>query len=92
MSALKKASATGAAVTGPVRLYGVVLAGGTAASTVSVRDGAGGTDVLTLAAPIGGYASWHAANPHGELPGVPFATSVYVTLGGTGASCSLEYS
>lgn len=85
---LEQVSATGDVEAGPVYLHSVVLAGGSAASTVDVRDGSGNAVKLTLKAAIGESATWTA----GDAQGVLFSSAVHATLAGTGAVASFEYS
>lgn len=51
MTRLQKLTATGSVVTGPAYLKSVIVNGGSAASSVDVRDGTdgSGTIILTLA-------------------------------------------
>jgi len=88
-SNLKNVSATGVIKTGKGVLKSVALQGGSANSTVAVRDGVDGTPavILALAAVIGNSATWTA----GDRQGVPFVTGLHVTLAGTGAAVSVEY-
>lgn len=86
---LKLVTATGLALAGPLYLKSVHLAaGGAAAATALVQDSAagGGTDVLSLAAPIGGGDGWTS----GDKDGVYIAAGVYVTLAGADAEVSVE--
>jgi len=87
-SRLIRVTGTGAAYSGKCILKSVALQGGSANSTALVQDttAGGGTDVLGLAAVIGSSAVWRS----GDDDGVPFTAGVYVTLAGTGASCSIE--
>lgn len=73
MSNVKQVNATGAAVAGPVRLLSLALTH-TAAASCTIRDGSGGTDVITLRCPANGSGSWSAV----DKAGVQFADSVYV--------------
>lgn len=86
---LKRATATGVIKTGDAYLKSVALEGGSANSTVQVRDGVDGTPavILSLAAVIGASALWVAADPDGVFCG----TGIHVTLAGTGAAVSVEY-
>jgi len=88
-SNLKNVSATGVIKTGKGVLKSVALQGGSANSTVSVRDdtSGSGTVILSLAAVIGNSATWTA----GDRQGVPFVNGIHVTLAGTGAAVSVEY-
>lgn len=84
---LKQVTATGDVVTGSARLLSASLAGGSAASTVDIRDGSGGAVRLTLKAAIGDTVSWTA----GDSDGVLFSSTVHATLTGAGAAASFEY-
>lgn len=84
-SQIKALAATGDVTTRDTNLRTVVLAGGSAASTLVVKaGGSGGTTVLTLAAPIGDsvVAELHDAYCDG---------GVHATLSGTGAAASFVY-
>lgn len=85
---LKRVTATGTAYTGKGYLKSVVLEGGSANSTVAVRDGTDGTPpvLLSLAAVIGATALWVSGDPDGVFVG----TGVHVTLAGTGATATIE--
>lgn len=84
---LKQVAATGDVVTGSTRLLSASLAGGSAASTVDIRDGSGGAVRLTLKAAIGDTVSWTS----GDKNGVLFSTAVHATVAGAGALVSFEY-
>lgn len=88
-SNLKSVNATGVIKTGKGTLKSVALQGGSANSTVAVRDGVDGTPavILSLAAVIGSSAVWTAADGRG----VPVSVGIHVTLAGTGAAVSVEY-
>ena len=86
MSTMVKVAATGNVGTGSRYLRSIILAGGSAASTVDVRlDGSGGAVAMTLAAPIGDSVTWRAGSREGVGASQPHAT-----LAGTGASASFE--
>lgn len=82
-------SATGTAVTGKGYLKSVALQGGSANSTVSLRDNTAGsgTVILSLAALTGTSAIW--ASP--DRRGVQFTTGIHATLAGTAAAVTIEY-
>lgn len=88
-SNLKNVSATGTIKSGGGVLKSVALQGGSANSTVAVRDDTSGSSavILSLAAVIGNSATWTA----GDRQGVPFVNGIHVTLAGTGAAVSVEY-
>ena len=69
--------------TGPGGIHSVLLAGGSANSTLTVYDNTAGsgTVICVLAALIGTSAS--------VTLDVAFSKGCYATLSGTGASCSL---
>lgn len=72
----------------PATLCGAVLAGGSAASTLTIYDNtnaASGTVLLKLAAPIGGHA---ALQPGAELYA---RLGLYAAISGTGASATILY-
>lgn len=71
----------------PTFLRSVILAGGSAAGTVTIRNGAGGTEVLTLAAPIGASAVWNTG-----APGPVLSEGLRVEVTGTGAIATVEFS
>jgi hypothetical protein len=85
---LYRATATGAAFTGKGYLKSVALEGGSANSTVQVRDNTSGsgTVILSLAAVIGSSAVWSSGDPDGVFIG----TGVHVTLAGAGAAVTVE--
>lgn len=85
---LIRVTATGAAYQGPCTLVSVTLQGGSANSTALIQNttAGSGTDILGLAAVTGTTAAWRT----GDARGVPLTTGVYVTLAGTGASCTVE--
>lgn len=85
---LKRVVATGLAQAGPCWLKSVTVTGAGVAATALIQDSSagGGTDVLGINAPIGDTGEWTC----GDEEGVWFVTGVYVTLGGAGASCSIE--
>ncbi len=88
-SNLKNVSATGVIKTGKGVLKSVALQGGSANSTVAVRDDTSGSSavILSLAAVIGSSAVWTA----GDARGVPVSVGIHVTLAGAGAVVSVEY-
>lgn len=83
---LKYRTTTGDAVTGDAYLKSVALHGGSAASSVEVRDGSGGSILLSLAAPIADSAVWTSGDPDGVF----FGSAVHLTLAGTGAAVAVE--
>jgi hypothetical protein len=93
MSRLVQRSATGVAVARnanapAIVVYSITLTAAAAAATVTIDDSAGGagTDLISLAAPIGGSVQWHA----GDVSGVIFLANVHATLAGAGALLTLE--
>ena len=87
-SNLKNVSATGTIKSGGGVLKSVALQGGSANSTVTLRDdtSGSGTVILSLAAVIGTSALWTA----GDRQGVPFTTGLHATIAGTGAAVTVE--
>lgn len=87
-SNLFRVTATGTAFTGDGYLKSVVLEGGSANSTVQVRDNTAGTGtvILSMAAVISSTALWTS----GDRKGVYVGTGVHVTLAGAGATCTVE--
>lgn len=83
---LQKASSA-AIKTGPGYLYGVVLAGGSDASSVILYDNTAGsgTIVCKLVALTGTSAVALFPYP------VPFSTGLYATIAGTGPSVNVYY-
>lgn len=88
-SRLKKVTATGKIIDGPVRLKSVVLAAGSDAATAIIDDSTdgAGTDLLKLVAPAGDTAVWTSGDKHGVYLG----TAAYTTLTGTGPHLTIEY-
>lgn len=87
-SNLYRRTSTGTAYTGKGFLKSVYLQGGSANSTVDVRDGTDGTPavILSVAAVIGTSGYWASGDPDGVYVG----TGVHVTLAGAGATCTVE--
>lgn len=84
----KYLNATGAVKAGPGFVHAISLAAGaSAAGTVILDDSVagGGTSKWKMAAPTGGGDSVTFATP------IYFATGIYATLGGTGATVSVAY-
>lgn len=89
-SRLKRVTATGLAVAGPLYLRGVIVESATGAdSDVLIQDTAagGGTNIFGIDAKAGESGVWVTA----DRDGVFFDNGVYVTLVGAGASVTLEY-
>jgi len=88
MSRLKELSATGnVAGTDTVHLHSVVLAAGSDAATLIVKDGgSGGTTVLTLKAATATTTAWEA----GDSDGAQLNTA-HATFTGTGPVADFEY-
>lgn len=85
-SNLKRVTATGNATAGEAYLKSLVLTGGSAASSVEVRDGSGGAVLLTLKAAIDTTVPWTS----GDARGAFFGETVHLTLAGTGAEVTAE--
>lgn len=85
---LVRVAATGTVVTGKCWLKGILLMGGSAASTVEVRDNTAGsgTVIASLAAVIGSSESWET----GDSEGVWITTGIHATLTGAGAAATFE--
>lgn len=84
---LVEATSTGDVVTQvPAIVHSVSLAADSAAGKLLVKDGSGGTTLLTLQA----GANSTASHTFGE--GVQFVSAVHATLTGSGAVASFEVS
>ncbi|HEU4542204.1 MAG TPA: hypothetical protein VFR23_13835 [Jiangellaceae bacterium] len=88
MANLRRVTATGNVVTGPVVLRSVMLTPAAAVSTLELRDGSGGAIVLTLQAAASGSSSVWSAGKAGVL----FSSALHATLSGAGAAASFECS
>lgn len=85
-SQIKQVSATGDVTTDDAYLRTVVLTGGSAASTLTVKaGGSGGTTILTLKAAIDTVA------PAVELPDAFCSGGIHATLAGAGAVATFAY-
>jgi len=80
-------TATAAALTIPAFVKGVVLVGGSDASTIALSNGAAGTDPVK----IRGTAAANITTPIMFTEAVKFGTAVYATLTGTGAKAYIYY-
>ena len=89
-TALKKVTATGLVITGPVFLRSVMLTAAAATSTVLVQDtsAGGGTDVLSISAVANTSQEWQSGD---DDRGVFFAKGIYATLSGASAAVSVEF-
>jgi hypothetical protein len=85
---LSRVVSTSAAYTGKGGLKSVTLQGGSANSTVDIRDNVTGTGavIMSLAAVANTTSHWHSNDPDGVFLG----TGCHLTLAGTGASCAVE--
>jgi hypothetical protein len=87
-SNLKQVSATGNVDASARELVSAVLTPAAAASSVEFRDGAGGPVLLTLKAVANGASvPWMT----GDGAGVPFQSTIHVTIAGAGALVTCEY-
>jgi hypothetical protein len=81
---------TTAVTTGPALVYGYILSGGTAASTISINDGAGGT-----AKWVDSIKAQSAAGDATVSVAFPFAivcgTTLSVVVAGTAATAFVLY-
>lgn len=89
MANLEELSATGTVTSSPAFVHSVVLASGSDAASVVLRDGGGsGTRRLTLkAASAESTMVWTANSDEGAQ----FFTDVHATLTGTGPVVDVEY-
>lgn len=89
-SSLVSVAATGVIVAYPCFLRSVTLQGGSANSTVVVNDSTdgSGTNTLKLGAVIADTVFWQSPDDDG----VWCKKGIYVTLGGTGAAVTVEFS
>jgi hypothetical protein len=85
---LFRRTTTGAAYSGKGYLKSVVLQGGSANSTVDVRDGTAGTEpiLFSLAAVIGSSTQWRTS----DADGVFVSLGVHATLTGAGSAVTIE--
>jgi len=79
--------ATGAVLTIPAAIAGIVLVGGTDAATVALSDGTAGTDTVKIRA----TAAANETIPVLFSGSVKFETAVYCTLSGTSAKVYVYY-
>lgn len=86
-SQLRRLTASGDVIAGSGYLKSVTLTGGTAASSVVIREGgSAGTIRLTVKAAIDTTVGWKAVDPDGVLlPG-----AVHATLAGAAAEVAVE--
>jgi len=71
----------------PANIKGVVLVGGSNASTIKLSDGAAGTDTVRISA----TAAAAITTPLMFTDLVKFGTAVYATITGTGAKAYVYY-
>lgn len=88
-SNLRRATASGAVVSGTKRLKSVCLTAAAATSTVAIDDSTDGSgaDVLVLSAVANTSTCWTS----GDKEGVPFGTAIYATLTGASAAVTIEH-
>lgn len=86
MSTLIEASATGDVKTVDTVLHSVTLTAGADAASVVVRDGSGGSAILTIKAAANSTVSWRC----GSREGVFFGTAVHATFTGTSPTADFE--
>jgi hypothetical protein len=87
LSNLAQVTGSGDVATGVRKLRSITLTPAAAVATVVVKDGSGGSAVLSLqAAANGNSVQWRAG-----ADGVQFATAINLTLIGVGAIVVVEY-
>lgn len=86
MSNLIQASATGDVKAVVTVLHSVNLTAGADAASVVVRDGSGGSALLTLKAAANSTVNWAC----GSREGVLFSTSIHATFTGTSPTADFE--
>ena len=84
------AAGTTAVVAGPALVFGYILSGGTAASSLSLNDGAGGTTKWTDSIAAQTAAGDATVSLAFEVP-IVFSTSLSVVVSGTAATAFVQY-